>query len=211
MRIRLPFAGAFVVLCLLAAYAGLTNLKLDQYVNDKFLHSTVFFIITTVFYWVIDTSRRRILNFTLIICTVILGIGSEFLQDLLPNGRSFDIFDIIANLVGSLAALGLCSWYHLRMLERKRQRRAYNVVPGDDLDDVELGETSFDLQEEGILATESTTAVDEQEEGNWDQNDADDWEEHDEPEGDIGVSGKTKEAEVNGGEGAAAADKKRVD
>ena len=36
------------------------------------------------FYWVLDTSRRRTLHLTLVICTVISGIGSEFVQGWVP-------------------------------------------------------------------------------------------------------------------------------
>ncbi|KAI0189510.1 hypothetical protein EV127DRAFT_104164 [Xylaria flabelliformis] len=212
MRIRLPFAGVFFVLCLLAGYAGLSSLQLDTIINDKVLHTLTFFILTVVFYWVIDTSRRRTLNLTLVVCTLILGIGSEFLQGFLPNGRNFDLYDIIANIVGSLTGLALCSWYHQRMLERKRQRR-YSTVPGDEPGDLELGE-GVSGQEEGILGTETEqgrTRTLEEEVDNWDENAEDNWDEDDEPDGDIGASGKPQLGEQNGGEGAKASNKKRAD
>ncbi|PCD41807.1 hypothetical protein AU210_004351 [Fusarium oxysporum f. sp. radicis-cucumerinum] len=139
MRIRLPVAGVFLLLLLIAAYAGLTSIQLGQYVNDKVLHFTTFFALTVVFYWVVDTNRRRVMNMTLVVCTIVLGIGSEFVQSFLDNGREFDLYDIIANVIGSLLGVGLCSWYHKRMLERKRRRR-YSAVPGEEQGDVELGE-----------------------------------------------------------------------
>ncbi|KAI1413344.1 hypothetical protein F5Y13DRAFT_161122 [Hypoxylon sp. FL1857] len=208
MRIRLPFAGIFFLLCLLAGYAGLSSLQLDTVVNDKVLHFLTFFLLTVAFYWIIDTNRRRTVNLTLIVCTLCLGIGSEFLQGFLPNGRDFDLFDIVANLVGSLAGLGLCSWYHSRMLERKRQRRQYNAVPGEDADDLELGE-GIGPQEEGVMSAagnERSTTL-EEEVDNWDENAVDAWDE-DDGDGDIGASnGKTHEQN-----GAEAPDtKKRVD
>ncbi|KAK4154404.1 hypothetical protein C8A00DRAFT_14472 [Chaetomidium leptoderma] len=172
MRIRLPFAGVFTLLLLLAGYAGLSSLQLDETtlpINDKVLHALTFFSLTVAFYWVIDTSRRRTLHLTLVVCTAGLGVGSEFLQAVLPNGRAFDFFDVVANLVGSLAALGLCAWYHKRMLERKRVRK-YTAVPsgeggidgeGDEQEDLELGEgpgiggrggrVSGDGHEEGVV------------------------------------------------------------
>ncbi|KAI0206809.1 hypothetical protein F4808DRAFT_8292 [Astrocystis sublimbata] len=212
MRIRLPFAGVFFVLCLLAAYVGLSPLQLDHVINDKVLHTLTFFILTVVFYWVIDTTRRRTLNLTLVVCTLGLGVGSEFLQGFLPNGRNFDLYDIVANLVGSLAGLGLCTLYHQRMLERKRQRR-YSAVPGQEPDDLELGEGVVP-QEEGILSDEAESARGrslEAEVDNWDENAEDDWDEDDEPDGDIGVSSKTQAAEQIGGEGAKPPGKKRAD
>ncbi|KAI9844903.1 MAG: hypothetical protein M1837_005189 [Sclerophora amabilis] len=174
MRIRAPFAGAFVGLSLIAAYLGFARIQFDV-VNDKALHFITFFILTICFYWVVDTSRRRNLNFTLIVCTLILGFGSEIIQGLLPNGRSFDPYDILANLLGSLSALGICSWYHKRMLDRKRQAKHYSVVPGDDdaAEDLELGEAGMTGQESGLTPGTSL----EEEIDNWDENAEDNWDE----------------------------------
>lgn len=174
-----------MLLLLVAAYLGLTTLQLGQYVNDKVLHFVTFFILSVVFYWVVDTTRRRTVHMTVVVCTVVLGIGSEFVQSFLPNDREFDMYDIVANIAGSLAAVGLCAWYHKRMLERKRlQRSTYNAVPGQDEDgdreyDVELGEG----HETGIVENGPPARTLEQEVDNWDENaaddDDDDWEEDD--------------------------------
>ena len=165
--------GVFVLLLLAAAYAGLTKLQLGEYVNDKLLHLVTFFLLTVAFYWIVDTNRRRTLHMTLVVCTLVLGVGSEFVQSFLPNDREFDIADIAANIVGSLAAIGLCAWYHKRMLERKRQRKTYNPVPGEDDGDVELGEG----HENGVTAGSSRSRTLEEEVDNWDENAPDDWEE----------------------------------
>ncbi|ATY64093.1 VanZ domain protein [Cordyceps militaris CM01] len=177
MRIRFTFAGVFLLLLLLAAYAGLTKLQLSHMVNDKLLHFLTFFLLTVVFYWVVDTNRRRTINMTLIICTLILGVGSEFLQSFLPNDREFDMYDIAANIVGSLLGLGLCSWYHRRMLERRRQQKTYNAVPGEDAEDLELGVG----HETGVVDAAPQTLEDEVD--NWDENAPDDWEEDGNAEG----------------------------
>ncbi|KAI9694299.1 MAG: hypothetical protein M1820_009058 [Bogoriella megaspora] len=178
MRIRKGFAGAFVVTCLASAYLGLAPVKIpDYYQSDKVLHFVTFFVITTCFYWVLETNRRRQLQFTLLLCTAFLGIGSEILQGFLPNGREFDLYDIVANVAGSLAAVGLSTWYHKRMLERKRQAK-YDAVPGeeDGERDLELGE-NIGPQESGVVneAPTSTSGAAPAED-NWD-NDADNWEE----------------------------------
>lgn len=40
---------------------------------------------------------------SVIICTILAGVGSEYLQVLLTNGRrKFDIYDIVTNITGSL-------------------------------------------------------------------------------------------------------------
>jgi len=200
--------GVFCALLLFAGYAGLTDVQIDAVVNDKALHLLTFFLLTIAFYWIVDTNRRRTLNFTLVVCTLGLGVGSEFLQAILPNGRLFDIFDVVANVVGSLAGIGLCSLYHKRMLERKRSRRNYSAVPGEDIgdeEDLELGEsvgvgsTIPGDQDEGIVVgTPSDTVVSaergpaqtlEQEVDNWDENAVDAWDEDD--LGDIGAAGVT--------------------
>ncbi|KAL2258149.1 hypothetical protein VTK26DRAFT_8654 [Humicola hyalothermophila] len=225
MRLRLPFAGIFLVLLLLAAYLGLTTHDAAPPIplNDKVLHLLTFFLLTLAFYWVVDTTRRRALNLTLLACTLGLGLGSEVLQALLPNGRAFDLLDVAANLVGSLAALALCGWYHKRMLERRRLRK-YTAVPtaaGGEAD-LELGEGPGIIggsgdggeHEEGVtsggggggggesggVGQRATTL--EEEVDNWDENAVDAW---DEDDGDGSVSapaGTTKGigAEANGGD-----------
>ncbi|KAF3157078.1 hypothetical protein TWF569_003986 [Orbilia oligospora] len=136
MRIRPQIAGAFAFLLLLSAYLGFSK-KLVIPVNDKVVHFICFFLMTLCFYWVLDTSRRRVVNFTLIVMFGILGVGSEFVQGVLP-WRTFDAYDIFANLLGAGAALGLCMWYHKRMLERKRQAKqaSYHAVGNEE---AELG------------------------------------------------------------------------
>ncbi|KAF7514744.1 hypothetical protein G7054_g15041 [Neopestalotiopsis clavispora] len=215
MRIRLQFAGTFFILCLLAGYAGLSSLQLGLYINDKALHVLTFFILTIVFYWIVDTNRRRTLNLTLVVCTLLLGIGSEFLQGFLPNGREFDSYDIVANIVGSLGGLGLCSWYHNRMLERRRRGRRYDAVPGEDEDDLELGQgvSSDEGHEEGIMSstavTERTPTL-EEEVDNWDENAVDAWDD-DDGDGDIGATSTKPQAHEVNGDGDIGEAKKRTD
>ncbi|TVY12815.1 Uncharacterized protein LARI1_G008949 [Lachnellula arida] len=204
MRIRLPFAGAFLFLAATAAYAGLSSLQVDSHVNDKVLHFLTFFVLTTCFYWILDTSRRRSLNITLVTCTAVLGIGSEFLQGFIPNGRVFDFYDIVANVVGSLGALALSSWYHQRMLERKkRNKQSYQPVGGEEEEDVELGEGvgAQESGEVGRVPQSLDEAVD-----NWDENVEDDWDADEHT--DEGEGPKTPSASSGGEE---ADTKKRAD
>ncbi|RDW86331.1 VanZ family protein [Aspergillus mulundensis] len=180
MRIRYPFAGAFVFLLILSAYIGLLphsespSVPPNLQPNDKLLHVVTFFLLSLIFYWIPDTSRRRTLHLTLVVCTLALGVGSEILQGILPNGRSFDPFDLLANIVGSLGAVGLCSWYHRRMLERRRKSRFGSLGEGGD-DDVELGHR----EGEGLEPQESGVINLEQEVDNWDENAVDNWDTED--------------------------------
>lgn len=198
---------------LLAAFAGFAppNYNIPQYKqSDKVLHFLTFFLVTvrspklhphlpptkthvsqTSFYWSFEISRRRVLQLTVLICTLGLGIGSEFVQWFLPvsnsppssllgavvanpgpqNERDFDHWDIVANILGSLSALALSTWYHKRMLERKRAARGYTGVPGDE--DIELGEGGGAAQETGVIGTAVGSV--EEELDRWDEN-AEDWE-----------------------------------
>ena len=61
------------------------------------------------------------------------------------NNRQYDPLIIVANIIGSLCALGLCTIYHKRMLDRRRRAKGYGVVPQDG-EDIEMG-----AQEIGIV------------------------------------------------------------
>ncbi|ORY12752.1 hypothetical protein BCR34DRAFT_463455, partial [Clohesyomyces aquaticus] len=182
MRIRKPFAAGFLGICLLAAVAGFSppDYSVPQYgQSDKVLHFIAFFLLTTTFYWILEASRRKVLQLTFTVCTLGLGFASEIIQGLLPIHREFDYYDVLANVLGSMLSLALCNWYHKRMLERKRAARGYAAVAGDDLDerDVELGE-GIGQQESGVLRPSATV---EEELDHWDEN-AEDWEDTDVPE-----------------------------
>jgi len=87
------------------------------------------------------------------IASLILDVASEFVQFFINSERAFDKYDILANVVGSGLALGLCAWYHRRMVERKRQRKlqGYGLVAGGEgPDDLELGEGGS-AQELGVV------------------------------------------------------------
>ncbi|KAL8674758.1 MAG: hypothetical protein Q9168_000842 [Polycauliona sp. 1 TL-2023] len=158
MRVRYPFAGAFTVLLLLAGYLRLSSVQIPQ-LNPQFLHFITFILLTVAFYWILDTTRRRLLNFTLLAITFSLGLGSEALQLILPNGRLFDPINVAANILGSLVALALCSLYHKRMLDRRRRRKGYGIVPQDaEGQDLELG--SSDAQETGVADIGDASSAD---------------------------------------------------
>jgi VanZ family protein len=215
MRIRFSFASTFtlatpfnsttnlhtvgfLILLLFSSSLGLlpssslpsTPAAAQPYIpqqSDKALHFLCFFFLTAVFYFIFDTARRRVIHLTLIICTLLLGVGSEVAQGLLPNDREFDAWDVLANVLGSLAALGLASAYHRRAAERKR-RAKYSALTGDGLEgeDLELGEGANgilgrradgeDGQETGVVSARSV----EEELDNWDENAPDEaWDDDD--------------------------------
>ena len=107
----------------------------------------------------------------------------------MPNDREFDPWDVLANVLGSLAALGLANAYHKRSVERRR-RAKYSALTGEGIDeeDLELGEGSgvFESaavgeQETGVVSIDGPNAnaskaqTVEEELDNWDENQPDDW------------------------------------
>ena len=149
------------------------------------MHLLTFFALTATFYFVLDTTRRRVLHLTLFICTFALGIGSEVVQGLLPNDRDFDPWDVLANVIGSLAALGLASAYHRRSVERRR-RAKYSALTGEGMEgeDLELGagpsnqDGDYEGQQTGVMPVAPKTVAEELD--SWDENAEDEaWDEED--------------------------------
>lgn len=237
LKLTCCFTAAFVVLLLLSAFIGLApHGQVDAIIptaGDRFLHFVVFFLLSVVFYWVVETTRRRALQLTLTTCTFVLGVGSEILQDTLPNGRAFDVYDILANLLGSVSAALCCAWYHRRMLERKRRvgfagdsggTGGYTAA-GDE--DMELGETTRSVgaeerqplhtissHESGQASGQESGSVTrnelEREVDNWDENvvGEESWEDYDSENAD-GFRGPTSAAGGEEASNAAPAAKKK--
>lgn len=130
MKVRVPFVVVFVILVILAGFLGLARSL--HFTHDKLLHFTVFFILALDFYWVFDATRKQCINLTGVVIGGAGGIGSEFVQTLLAAPeRQFDPLDILFNLIGCLCAILLCSWYHNRLLKRRRNAR-YRILRGTD-------------------------------------------------------------------------------
>ena len=113
-------------------------------------------VLQLTLYWTFDLPRRVLLRAVLSF-SLLLSVVSEVAQGLLPNDRTFDPIDIAANVLGSLAALALCAWYHRRMLDRRRRKKlqGYGIVgTGEGEEDVELGEGGSSGQELGVVAEE---------------------------------------------------------
>lgn len=125
-------------------------------INDKVLHFGCFLLATALFYavWDVDESARRHsalwrqmpLVLTFAVCFLVGGIGSEFIQSLLPYKR-FDALDILANLFGS--SLGLWLSYHAERRYRldREVRRLYRPLDPEEYGD-EV-EEDFGLMDDG--------------------------------------------------------------
>lgn len=65
---------------------------------------------------------------TLLVCSVGAGVGLEILQNIVNPIRVFDINDIICNISGSLAGVGVSSMYLIWAMKNKRsQRHCYRM------------------------------------------------------------------------------------
>lgn len=75
--------------------------------EDKVVHFILFFIFTLLLFFAQFFREKKYL----IILPFALGILIEALQLLMNLGRSFDVWDILANISGNLAAYGLAMKY----------------------------------------------------------------------------------------------------
>lgn len=76
----------------------LSNINFEN--GDKVVHTALFFIFSFCFYYS-GWAKSKI---SLLLIPFILGILIECLQGLLGWGRTFDVWDILANCIGSLLA-----------------------------------------------------------------------------------------------------------
>ena len=73
---------------------------------DKVVHTTLYFVLMIlvgkglVTYFRSSYSRNKIFVIAFLYC-LILGVGIEFIQSVFVSGRSGDIFDILANIIGT--------------------------------------------------------------------------------------------------------------
>lgn len=70
---------------------------------DKIVHFLMYFILMSIWFYAskkIQEAKRRRFMIIGIVFSVFLGIILEILQKYLDIGRSFDTFDIVANITG---------------------------------------------------------------------------------------------------------------
>lgn len=103
IKIRKGVLLIFILVSFLALYLGFADISLP---HDKFIHFSMFFIMSLLFYWIFDSKYTwTIRNLTFLLCTLIGGIGSEYLQHFISPFRTFDYFDILVNIFGSISAI----------------------------------------------------------------------------------------------------------
>ncbi|KAF7732530.1 hypothetical protein EC973_003277 [Apophysomyces ossiformis] len=105
------------------AFLGFAPIQLGDRVDDKVLHFGCFFLLGSCLYFLWNLSYKR----NLLLASVILftaAVGSEYVQGLLPY-RTFDIHDIMANLMGGSCGLACAFVLDFAFTWRQEHRRRW--------------------------------------------------------------------------------------
>lgn len=116
----LLWSGIIFFLCFLPGSALPKEDWLDKIYFDKIVHAGLYFILFLLIVRIFETKTKSALIIASLLC-IAQGILIEFVQgSSLIDHRSFDVYDIIANVVGVLIAIGILSsfknWNFLRIL-----------------------------------------------------------------------------------------------
>lgn len=92
-------------LVIFVIYSSLTShtIEVDIRSFDKYAHTFAYFVLMGWFVQIYHTKKSVLLSATLFVC---MGVGLEFVQGMTAY-RSFDLYDMSANTLGVLIALGL--------------------------------------------------------------------------------------------------------
>lgn len=103
--------------------------SLIHLVHDKAAHFSCFYLLTFLFYWLIDfgQSFTSLVGVSFLVCTVSGSIVLEFLQGIVNPARVYDTQDIVANIAGS--CLGLLSAIALQLYQVSRRMETYQELP----------------------------------------------------------------------------------
>jgi VanZ family protein len=101
----LLWSGIIFFLCFLPGSKLPKEDWLDKIYFDKIVHAALYFILFSLIKRIPEKPTKSILYIASILC-IIQGIIIEFIQgSTLIQNRSFDLYDIVANIVGVLIAV----------------------------------------------------------------------------------------------------------
>jgi VanZ family protein len=105
----------FVAFLCLASFNSLPRVSLQN--ADKYVHFTFHFVFTFLWFLYFNqkNNKSNYLNLFLVVffLSFSYGIGVEIMQGLFTSSRKADVFDVVANTTGSIAAISLISLYHI--------------------------------------------------------------------------------------------------
>ncbi|RCK63974.1 Uncharacterized protein C11E3.10 [Candida viswanathii] len=162
ISIRYPVLILFVITLIGAGYLGFALIHLP---HDKLIHFTTFCILTIEFYFIFDTHYRSLKvlrGVTLVVCTFGGSVSLEIIQHTVNPSRVFDVYDILANILGSLLGLGISvgfmAWRkNTARQERIRYRQLNTQIIGQDEDEDE--DTEGDTTMETELPNHADTSL----------------------------------------------------
>ena len=110
---RLPTTAwsVIIVIASLNSSENLNEIKFDIPGLDKMVHFIMYGVLSFLLLWTVDkVSKTRLKLQNLIVVILVssgFGILMEILQKTLTTVRNFDIYDIIANIIGILLGCGV--------------------------------------------------------------------------------------------------------
>lgn len=85
--------------------SSLPEMKLDIPYMDKLIHFGMYFILLVIISWESGETDPKSLVFRGLMLVLLLSICTEAAQRFFFAGRSFEILDIVANIIGSISGI----------------------------------------------------------------------------------------------------------
>ncbi|MFY9153105.1 MAG: VanZ family protein [Prolixibacteraceae bacterium] len=113
LKVRQPFRIAMVILYV-GCIAALSLLPMQDLPRvpmfrgaDKIIHMMMYTIFSLLFCWAIKSEHNYSRMLLIVLVTVSWGVFMEFLQLEMHRGRSFSIYDILANFLGVMSGIAI--------------------------------------------------------------------------------------------------------
>ncbi|KAI8140822.1 hypothetical protein BJV82DRAFT_191800 [Fennellomyces sp. T-0311] len=149
MRLRILIVLFFLLLLL--GILGFAPINLHDKINDKVLHFSAFLILGVCLYFLWNLSYKR----NLLLASVVLfsmAVFSECIQGLLPY-RTFDGYDILANVMGGISGLATAFIVDYFYTSRREHQRRWGGKREAEyqralMDEMDLGEEESDSDDD---------------------------------------------------------------
>ncbi|TXE06743.1 hypothetical protein ES711_12375 [Gelidibacter salicanalis] len=103
---------AYAAILLVLSLATLGNIQnLGSTFDDKIYHSGAYFVLTILVYNYLNTLKNKNALVFALAAAAIYGVLMELFQNYLTSTRTFDVYDMIANVFGAIFAVLLVVFY----------------------------------------------------------------------------------------------------
>jgi len=104
-------AISFTIIITIASLISLNGINLNIVRHeDKYLHIIAFLFLTLIWLFVVQNKNKKYsLNILIFLVITLYGIIIEFLQQELTTNRQADLFDVLADITGTLIAIAIFS------------------------------------------------------------------------------------------------------